>query len=131
MVMLEVGTVVPDIALEDTDGQPVRLADYRDRLNVLVYFMRSATCPVCNRHVKNLAENQAAYAARHVQILVAIPEGRFVLDRGMSQRTYRAHSGAECSVRTARTVVQSATPVRTRPSQGEMCTIALGVDVTH
>lgn len=74
--MLEIGTVTPDIALEDTTGQPVRLADYRGRLNVLVYFMRSATCPVCNRHVKNLADHHAEYAARQVQILIAIPEGR-------------------------------------------------------
>lgn len=74
--MLQTGTTAPDIALEDAAGRPVHLADYRGRENVLLYFMRSSSCPVCNRHVKDLARRSAVLATRQIQVLVAIPEGR-------------------------------------------------------
>ena len=74
--MLEIGSTVPDIALEDTSGRPVHLADFRDKDNVLLYFMRSASCPVCNSHVKDLASRAAQLAADDVRVLVAVPEGR-------------------------------------------------------
>lgn len=74
--MLEVGSTVPDLSLEDTAGQPVRLADYRGTDNVLVYFMRSTTCPVCNGHVKELVARAADFTAHNVKVLVAVPEGR-------------------------------------------------------
>jgi peroxiredoxin len=74
--MLETGSTVPDIALEDTTGAPVRLSDYRGRSHVLLYFMRSSTCPVCNSHVRDLARRSAALDADDVAVLVAVPEVR-------------------------------------------------------
>lgn len=68
--MFEIGSTVPDLALEDTAGKVVRLSDYRGTDNVLLYFMRSTTCPVCNGHVKDLAKLAG------VRVLVAVPEGR-------------------------------------------------------
>ncbi|WP_409491545.1 peroxiredoxin family protein [Amycolatopsis sp. cmx-11-12] len=68
--MFEIGSTVPDLALEDTAGQVVRLSDYRGTDNVLLYFMRSTTCPVCNSHVRDLAKLAG------VRVLVAVPEGR-------------------------------------------------------
>ncbi len=74
--MLEVGSTVPDLNLEDTAGQAVRLADYRGTDNVLLYFMRSTTCPVCNSHVKDLVGRAPDFTAHNVKVLVAVPEGR-------------------------------------------------------
>ncbi|RSN24833.1 peroxiredoxin [Amycolatopsis sp. WAC 01416] len=74
--MLEIGSVVPDLALEDTTGQVVRLSEFRGKENVLLYFMRSTTCPVCNGHVKDLVGRAADFAAADVRILIAVPEGR-------------------------------------------------------
>ena len=74
--MLEAGSVLPDIALEDSNGGPVNLQDFRGRANVLMYFMRSTTCPVCNSHVQNLVDHKADFAADNVTVLVAVPEGR-------------------------------------------------------
>lgn len=74
--MLETGSTAPDIALEDTAGRTVHLADYRGKDNVLLYFMRSTTCPVCNGHVKDLAGRAADLTADNVRVLVAVPEGR-------------------------------------------------------
>ena len=69
--MLETGSPAPDLELQDTDGHAVRLSDYKGA--VLIYFMRSASCPVCNRHVQDLA--RTAFAV-DVQVIIAVPEGR-------------------------------------------------------
>ena len=74
--MLETGSIVPDMDLEDAAGRPVRLTDFRGKDNVLLYFMRSTSCPVCNSHVKDLAGRSADLAADDVRVLVAVPEGR-------------------------------------------------------
>ncbi|MEU3624275.1 peroxiredoxin [Amycolatopsis coloradensis] len=68
--MFEIGSTVPDLALEDTAGQVVRLSDCRGTDDVLLYFLRSTTCPVCNSHVRDLAKLAG------VRVLVAVPEGR-------------------------------------------------------
>ncbi|MEV7043458.1 redoxin domain-containing protein [Amycolatopsis sp. NPDC051061] len=52
--LLTIGSTTPDLALQDTHGRAVALADYRGSENVLLYFMRSTTCPICNGHVKDL-----------------------------------------------------------------------------
>lgn len=74
--MLKTGSTVPDIALEDAAGRPVHLGDFQGKDNVLLYFMRSTSCPVCNSHVKDLAGRSAELAANQVRVLVAVPEGR-------------------------------------------------------
>lgn len=74
--MLETGSVLPDLELEDTAGRPVRLAGHRGTDNVLLYFMRSVTCPVCAMHVKDLAARAADLAAAGVRVLIVVPEGR-------------------------------------------------------
>lgn len=84
--MLEAGSITPAIALEDADGNEVTLADFRGDRHVLVYFMRSTTCPVCNLHVKHLAKRVARYGAQDVQILVAVPEGPQEASRWASEQ---------------------------------------------
>lgn len=74
--MLETGSPVPDVPLEDTDGRTVRLAGLGGDRAALVYFMRSTTCPICNRHVQDLVRARGEYAANGVQVYVAVPEDR-------------------------------------------------------
>ena len=74
--MLETGSVLPHLELEDTTGKPVRLSDYRGTDNVLLYFMRSITCPICTSHAKDLAARADDLAAADVRVLIVIPEGR-------------------------------------------------------
>ena len=74
--MLEIGSTLPPIALEDTAGALVDFTDYRARSNVLLYFMRSTGCPVCNGHVRDLVKSEPSFAAGRVQVLIAVPEGR-------------------------------------------------------
>jgi peroxiredoxin len=73
--MLEISTAAPELDLIDATGAPVRLGDYRDHSHVLLYFMRAVTCPVCVRHVRDLARHVDEYAALGTRILVVVPEG--------------------------------------------------------
>jgi peroxiredoxin len=74
--MLDVGTSVPVLTLEDSDGRPVRLSDFRGASPVLMYFMRTTTCPVCNGHVRDLVARSDEFDARGVVVLIVVPEGR-------------------------------------------------------
>ncbi|WP_037312210.1 peroxiredoxin family protein [Amycolatopsis orientalis] len=94
--MLEIGSTVPEVVLEDTAGQVVRLSDHRGKDNVLIYFMRSTTCPVCNSHVKDLVGRAEELAAAEVRVLVAVPEGR------AEAKAWRAKRGVPFRVVTGR-----------------------------
>ncbi|MEV0198322.1 peroxiredoxin family protein [Nonomuraea sp. NPDC050691] len=74
--MLETGSPAPDVVLEDTDGHTVRVSDHQGKHAVLIYFMRSTTCPVCNWHVQDLVRRRDELAAGDVRVLVAVPEDR-------------------------------------------------------
>lgn len=74
--MIAAGSPAPQLVLEDTTGQTVRLSDYRGRHAVLLFFMRSTSCPVCNRHVRDLVRNGDELAAENVRVLIAVPEDR-------------------------------------------------------
>jgi peroxiredoxin len=74
--MLDTGTTAPVLTLEDSDGQAVRLADFRGVSPVLIYFMRTTTCPACNGHVRDLVARSQELADRGVTVLIAVPEGR-------------------------------------------------------
>lgn len=49
-----VGTIMPDIAVSTAEGIPQTLHQLTAGRHALVYFMRTATCPVCNAHVKTI-----------------------------------------------------------------------------
>ncbi|KFU76745.1 Peroxiredoxin [Amycolatopsis lurida] len=96
--MLEIGSTVPDVAWEDTTGQVVRLSEFRGTASVLIYFMRSTTCPVCAGHVKDLAARSEELAAAGVRVLVAVPECRveakaWRAKRGLSLRVVSGGDG--------------------------------------
>ncbi|WP_067829745.1 peroxiredoxin family protein [Nocardia inohanensis] len=72
--MLETGSIAPGMEFEDTDGRPWRLADYRGKHGVLLYFMRSTSCPICNRHVRDLVAKQQEFQDDNIRVFVAVPE---------------------------------------------------------
>ena len=71
--MLEIGST-PDLQLEDTDGNAIHVSDYKDKDNVLIYFMRALSCAQCNAHVQSFVKNQSEFDAARVTIIVAVPE---------------------------------------------------------
>ncbi|WP_279581461.1 peroxiredoxin family protein [Fodinicola feengrottensis] len=69
-------TRLPEIRMSDTEGKAVRLTDFPGQA-VLMFFMRSTTCPVCNLHVRHLVSRSAAdFRAHGVQVIIAVPEDR-------------------------------------------------------
>lgn len=82
--MLTSGTPAPELELEDTAGQPWRLSDYRGMHSALLYFMRSTSCPICNRHVRDLVAHRDEFDADNVRVLIAVPESR---DAGLAWKT--------------------------------------------
>ncbi|MFD0883928.1 peroxiredoxin family protein [Streptosporangium algeriense] len=74
--MLESGSPAPEMVLEDTMGNTVRLSDYRGEHAVLLYFVRATSCPVCNRNVQDLIRSGDDLTADNVRVLIAVPESR-------------------------------------------------------
>ncbi|MFE3441490.1 peroxiredoxin family protein [Nocardia sp. NPDC059180] len=82
--MLTPGSSAPAIELEDTAGQAWRLSDHLRPRSALVYFMRSTSCPICNRHVRDLVARRDEFAADNVGVYIAVPEDR---DRALAWKT--------------------------------------------
>ncbi|OQS12816.1 peroxiredoxin [Nocardia donostiensis] len=74
--MLTPGTLAPEMEFEDTDGQVRRLSDYRGVHSALLYFMRSTSCPICNRHVRDLVARRNEFDTDNIGVLIVVPEGR-------------------------------------------------------
>ena len=73
--MLQTGTRLPSLPLQDTTGQRVRLDDGTPGHAALVYFMRSKSCAICTRHARDLDRRAEQYERMGVQVYIAIPEG--------------------------------------------------------
>lgn len=84
--MLEIGSPAPAAALTDTEGRTVRLTEFRGRTAVLVYFLRTTTCPVCNHHARDLADRAAGLTAAGVETLLAVPEDRTTAAKWRAKR---------------------------------------------
>ncbi|MFI3228983.1 MAG: thioredoxin-dependent thiol peroxidase [Bacillota bacterium] len=57
--MLEVGTIAPEIALNDANGNEVKLSDYKGK-KVIVYFYPKDNTPGCTKQAQGFAECNAA-----------------------------------------------------------------------
>ena len=58
-----VGSIMPDIALTTADGSAQSLRDLTSGRRAVVFFMRAASCPVCNAHVAKIERLAIADAA--------------------------------------------------------------------
>jgi mycoredoxin-dependent peroxiredoxin len=68
-VAIEVGMEAPDFALKGTDGEPVRLSDFRGRKNVVLVFYPGAFSGVCTRQLTRIGEHEARYAGDDAQVV--------------------------------------------------------------
>ncbi len=66
--MLEVGSKAPDFALQDKDGNTVRLSDFAGKKVVLYFYPRDNT-PGCTRQACVFAGSYAAFRAQDVVII--------------------------------------------------------------
>ncbi|MBU3062506.1 peroxiredoxin family protein [Nocardia sp. NEAU-G5] len=84
IAMLTTGSAAPDMQLEDTAGNTWRLSDQLGTHGALLFFVRSTSCPICNRHVRDLLAQRGGFEADDVRLYLAIPEAH---DAGRAWRT--------------------------------------------
>lgn len=61
--MLAIGSVAPDFTAALDDGSTFRLADYRDKKNVVLYFYPKDFTPGCTKEACSFRDNYAAIGA--------------------------------------------------------------------
>ena len=73
MSFLNVGDQAPDFALQNQNGDLVRLSDYKGK-TVVVYFYPKAMTPGCTTQACGLRDANDAYAARDIVVLGVSPD---------------------------------------------------------
>lgn len=71
-----VGTIMPDITFTNEKGAAVTLRDLAAGRQALVYFMRAATCPICNVHVQAISRMVADGELANVAVVIVTQEMR-------------------------------------------------------
>ncbi len=66
--MLEVGTKAPDFTLQDKDGNPVSLSDFRGK-KVVLYFYPKDNTPGCTRQACAFASAYAGFREKGVAVV--------------------------------------------------------------
>jgi peroxiredoxin len=66
--MLQVGDVAPDFELLDENGKPTRLASFRGRSVVLVFFP-AAFSPICTEELKGLSAHASDFERDNVALV--------------------------------------------------------------
>lgn len=73
MSFLNVGDQAPEFALQNQNGDLVRLSDYKGK-TVVVYFYPKAMTPGCTTQACGLRDANDAYAARDIVVLGVSPD---------------------------------------------------------
>ena len=73
MSFLNVGDQAPEFALQNQNGDLVRLSDYKGK-TVVVYFYPKAMTPGCTTQACGLRDANDAYAARDIVVLGLSPD---------------------------------------------------------
>ena len=68
MNTLKVGDALPEITVNDQDGTPINLADYKGK-KLIVFFYPKANTPGCTAEACNLSDNYKALQHEGYQIL--------------------------------------------------------------
>jgi peroxiredoxin Q/BCP len=67
------GDIAPDFELTDTNGQKVRLSDFRGKKNVVLVLNRSLVCPFCRRHMVQMGRDYADFVSRNAEVIILGP----------------------------------------------------------
>ncbi|GAB4497435.1 MAG: peroxiredoxin family protein [Anaerolineales bacterium] len=71
----KIGSLAPDFKLRATNGQEISLTDFRDKQNVIVFFIRETTCPQCRTHVAHLGQMYSQFREAGTEVIVILGEG--------------------------------------------------------
>ena len=70
MAKIETGSDAPEFDLEVTGSERVRLADFRDRRNVLLVFHPFAWTPICEEEARDLQENLPSFESAETDVIL-------------------------------------------------------------
>ncbi len=68
------GHMLRPFTLSDAKGQQIRLWDYRQRNNLVLFFHHGAGCPACRNMLQELAAHMATYYAEKAIVLAIGPD---------------------------------------------------------
>ena len=74
MTFPKVGNLAPTFTLPDQEGAQVKLKDFRDQKNVVVYFYPKAMTPGCTIQAAGLRDSAAALSKRNTVVLGISPD---------------------------------------------------------
>ncbi len=67
--MIQIDTKAPTFTLDSVQGSPIRLADYQNHSNVLLWFSRGFTCPFCRAYMAQLQSAYNDFRGKQTEIL--------------------------------------------------------------
>lgn len=85
---LTVGDSVPDVVVQDGQGNPVRLRDATDGKKSALVFYRGGWCPFCNKHLSDLASLQDDFAKAGYQVIGINPDRPEDVLKAQEKREY-------------------------------------------
>ncbi|WP_020495302.1 peroxiredoxin [Sciscionella marina] len=85
---IEVGAKAPDFTLNDYNRQPVSLADYRDKKNVLVVFYPFAFSGICTGELCGVRDSIDTFSNDKVEIIGVSVDTTFSLKVWSAQEGY-------------------------------------------
>jgi len=78
---VEVGELAPDFSLRGPEGQPVTLAEYRGKKNVLLVFFPMAFSPTCSVQLPAIQRDASRLEAMDVVVLGISVDNHYANDR--------------------------------------------------
>jgi peroxiredoxin len=79
------GSEAPDFTLFDHRGEEITLSSYRNKRNVLVFFIRGDWCPACHMMMRSYERNREKFQQKDV-LLLAIGPDDFDVNRQMAEK---------------------------------------------
>lgn len=67
-VALEVGSAVPELTIDTTDGEGIALNELADEQPLLVFFYRGGWCPFCNFQIREMTTNYEKFSEQGVEL---------------------------------------------------------------
>lgn len=81
---LKIGDKAPGFEITDTDGNIIKLSNYKGQ-KVLIAFFRYAGCPVCNFRVHELIENYDSISSKGYGIIAIFESNTITLKEYLSE----------------------------------------------
>ncbi len=74
MALAKIGNLAPDFKLPNQRGEVVRLKEFRQAKNVVVYFYPKAMTPGCTVQACGISDNRKAFAKLNTVVLAISPD---------------------------------------------------------